>query len=98
MEKAHNMEVLEKNEESKFEEVNSEDVQEMEGGQEISEPYEENILEVQEKQIKKKVKFGNIPNMEEYSSIEKGLQQKKDFKANSLFKNISKKYAKTGTI
>ncbi|MBW0526540.1 hypothetical protein O181_066255 [Austropuccinia psidii MF-1] len=98
MAKAHNMEVLEKNKESRFEEINSEDVQEMEGEQEISGLYEENILEFQEQKKKKEVQFGNIPNMEEYPSIEKGLQQKKDFKAKSLFKNISKKYGKQGNI
>ncbi|MBW0519803.1 hypothetical protein O181_059518 [Austropuccinia psidii MF-1] len=98
MAKAQNMEVLEKIEESRFEEITSEEVQEIEEEQIISGLYEENILEVQEKQNKKEVKFGNIPKMEEYPSIEKGLEQRKDPKAESLFKNISKKYGKQGTI
>ncbi|MBW0546536.1 hypothetical protein O181_086251 [Austropuccinia psidii MF-1] len=66
--------------------------------QEISGLYEENSLEVQEKQKKKEAKFGNIPNIEEYPSIAQDLAQKKDSKAKSLFKQISKKYGKQGTI
>ncbi|MBW0578270.1 hypothetical protein O181_117985 [Austropuccinia psidii MF-1] len=92
------MEVPDNNEESTFEEIKSEEVQGMEEEQEISGLYEENILEVQEKQRKKVVKFGNIPNMEEYPSIEKGLEQKKDSKAKGLFKRISNKYGKQGPI
>ncbi|MBW0577646.1 hypothetical protein O181_117361 [Austropuccinia psidii MF-1] len=98
MAKVDKMEVQDNNEESRFEEMNSEEVQEMAEEQEISGLYEENSLEVQEKQKKKEDKFGNIPNMEEYPSIEKGLEQKKDSKAKSLFKKISKKYGKQGTI
>ncbi|MBW0548798.1 hypothetical protein O181_088513 [Austropuccinia psidii MF-1] len=74
MAKVAKLELLEKNSELRFEEINSEDVQEMEEEQEISGLYEADILDVQEKQRKKVVKFGNIPNMEEYPSIEKGLQ------------------------
>ncbi|MBW0563359.1 hypothetical protein O181_103074 [Austropuccinia psidii MF-1] len=70
----------------------------MEEGQEISGLYEKNILEVQEKHKKKEVKLGKIPNMEEYPSIEKGLEQKKDSKAKILFKKISQRYGKQGTI
>ncbi|MBW0558066.1 hypothetical protein O181_097781 [Austropuccinia psidii MF-1] len=92
--KVDKMEVQDNNEESSFEEINSEDVQEMEEEQEISELYDENILEVQE-QKKKENTHKYIPNMEEYSSINKGLKQKKDYKSKGLFKNISKKY---GTI
>ncbi|MBW0523236.1 hypothetical protein O181_062951 [Austropuccinia psidii MF-1] len=75
------LEVPEKNEELRFEEINSEYVQEMQEEQEISGLYEAIILEVQERQENKEVKFGKIPNMEEYSSIEKGLEYKKDSKA-----------------
>ncbi|MBW0574412.1 hypothetical protein O181_114127 [Austropuccinia psidii MF-1] len=94
MAKVDKMEVQDNNEESRFEEINSGDVQEIEEEQEISELYEENILEVQE-QKKKEDTHKNIPNMEEYPSINKGLKQKKDSKSKGLFKNISKKY---GTI
>ncbi|MBW0541521.1 hypothetical protein O181_081236, partial [Austropuccinia psidii MF-1] len=91
MVKVDKMEVPDKNEESRLEEMNSEQ-------HEISGLYEENILEVQEKQKKKEAKFGNIPNIKEYPSIKKGLEQKKESKAKILFKNISKKYGKKGTI
>ncbi|MBW0548680.1 hypothetical protein O181_088395 [Austropuccinia psidii MF-1] len=97
MEKAQKMEVLEKNEESRFEEINSEDVQEMEEEPEISGLYEENILEL-ENQKKKENKSENIPDMKEYPRIYKRLEQKNDSKSKSLFKNISVKYGKQGTI
>ncbi|MBW0574456.1 hypothetical protein O181_114171 [Austropuccinia psidii MF-1] len=98
MAKVDKMEVPDSNEESRFEEMNSEEVQEMAEEPETYGLHEENILEVQEKQKNKEVKFGNIPNMEGYLSIEKGLERKKDSKAKSLFKKISKKYGKQGTI
>ncbi|MBW0468351.1 hypothetical protein O181_008066 [Austropuccinia psidii MF-1] len=69
----------------------------MEEEQESSGLYKENILEVEE-QKKKEDTSENIPNMEEYPSINKGLEQKKEPKDKRLFKNISKKYGKQGTI
>ncbi|MBW0545942.1 hypothetical protein O181_085657 [Austropuccinia psidii MF-1] len=71
MEKVEEMEVPDNNKESRFGDINSEEVQEMEEEQEISGLYEENILEFQEKHKKKEVKLGNIPNMEKHPSIEK---------------------------
>ncbi|MBW0549667.1 hypothetical protein O181_089382 [Austropuccinia psidii MF-1] len=77
MAKVDKVEVADNNEESRFEEINSEEVQEMAEEQEISGLYQENILEVQAKKKKKEVKFGNIPNMEEYPSIEKRSRTEK---------------------
>ncbi|MBW0544429.1 hypothetical protein O181_084144 [Austropuccinia psidii MF-1] len=69
----------------------------MEEEQEISGLYEENIFEVED-QEKKEDRSESIPNMEEYSSINKGLEQKKESKEKGLFINISKKYGKQGTV
>ncbi|MBW0505001.1 hypothetical protein O181_044716 [Austropuccinia psidii MF-1] len=92
MAKVDKMEVPDNNEDSIFVEMNLGDVKEISG------LYEENILEAQENQKKEEDTSENIHNMEEYPSMNKGLEHKKDSKSKSVFNNISKKYGKQGTM
>ncbi|MBW0509170.1 hypothetical protein O181_048885 [Austropuccinia psidii MF-1] len=73
MAKAKFLEVPEKNEESRFEEITEEDMQEIEEEQGNYGLYGENTLEVEEKK-KKENKFEDILNMEECTRMNKWIE------------------------